>query len=118
VLRADLEQALKAILPPCRSPRKETDESSDVGRVLRAIEATRDSRVGLSFVPTVIDRVASDLDRAAAQRVLLEAASRGLVELRPEGGLNRLSDAELLACPEGPQGSRLSWVRRLPDEAR
>jgi hypothetical protein len=118
LLREDVEQALRDIvLPSRRSPRKGIEENSDLDQVLRAIDSARDVSLGLSFVPKVIDLVAIDLDRAAAQRVLLGAASRGLVELRPEGGLNRLSDAELLACPEGPQGTRLSWVRRMPDES-
>jgi hypothetical protein len=95
LLREDVEQALRAIVPPLhRSPRKEIEENSDLDRVLRAIDSARDVSVGLSFVPKVIDLVATDLDRAAAQRVLIGAASRGLVELRPEGGLNRLSDAD------------------------
>jgi hypothetical protein len=115
VLREDVEQALRAVLP-VRSPGgkpRESDGTPDLGRVLRAIEDASDAVVGLSFVPKVIDLLKVHADLASAQRALLDAASRGLVELRPEGGLGRLSSAELLACPEGPQGTRLSWARRI-----
>jgi hypothetical protein len=46
------------------------------------------------------------------------AAMDGLLELRPEGGIHRLSDEELAACPEGPHGTRLSWARRTEVVAR
>jgi hypothetical protein len=115
VLREDIEQALGAIVPirTKASPPRERELNPTLGRVLRAVDATRDASMGLSFVPKVVDLLKVDFDLAAAQGALLEAASRGLVELRPEGGLARLSDAELLACPEGPQGTRLSWARRI-----
>jgi len=48
----------------------------------------------------------------AAREALLTAAHSSLLELRPEGGINRLSPEELSLCPPGPQGTRLSWARR------
>ena len=42
---------------------------------------------------------------------ILVAYDAGLLELRPEGGLDRLSASELAAALPGPQGSRLAWVR-------
>ena len=49
---------------------------------------------------------------------LLAAAMAGFLELRPEGGIKRLSEQELLVCPEGPHGTRLSWARRTEMVAR
>lgn len=117
VLRSDVRELLERTLadPPPGKPRK-ADPTSEVPRILRAVESARDATLGLSFVPKVVALLAPDLDRDAAKAALLEAASRGLLELRPEGGLGRLSEAERLACPEGPQGTRLSWARRT--EAR
>jgi hypothetical protein len=114
VLRADIQEALDVVLtprPPSITSRAEL--SPELARVLRAVDKARDVGIGLSFVPKVAALLAPDLDVAAAKKTLLEAASRGLLELRPEGGLGRLSDAEREACPEGPQGTRLSWARRI-----
>jgi hypothetical protein len=85
--------------------------------VLDALEATRDERTGLSFVPRVIQRLLSDRPLTAAHEMLLAAAREELIELRPEGGLGRLTSEELLLCPPGPGGTRLSWARRLGDGA-
>lgn len=45
--------------------------------------------------------------------LLLGAARAGIIELQPESGLDRLSDAEMALCPPGPHGTRLSWARFL-----
>lgn len=115
VLREDIAQALGRVLPEQSRGvhRRRPDPSSALDLVLRAVDAARDAKVGLSFVPSVVGLLSADLDGATAHDALIEAASRGLVELRPEGGLGRLSDAERMACPVGPQGTRLSWVRRI-----
>jgi hypothetical protein len=89
-----------------------TTMRSPLDRVLEAIDAERNDS-GLSFVPNVVRRLAPELDMAAAKRALLDAATRGLVELRPEAGLGRLSEEELDASPAGPQGSRLTWARHI-----
>jgi hypothetical protein len=115
VLRADMAQALDRVLPEQSrgAHRGRPGPSSALDLVLRAVDAARDAKVGLSFVPSVVELLSADLDGPSAQDALIDAASRGLVELRPEGGLGRLSDAERMACPVGPQGTRLSWVRRI-----
>jgi hypothetical protein len=81
--------------------------------LLAAVDSTRDVRTGLSFVPAVVGRLAPQLEASAALKLLLTAAERELLELRPEGGIGRLSEAELSVCPAGPHGTRLSWARRL-----
>jgi hypothetical protein len=94
---------------------KPSDEA--MGALLAAVDSTRDVRTGLSFVPTVVGRLAPELETSAAVQLLLTAAERELLELRPEGGIGRLSEAELSVCPAGPHGTRLSWARRLTGEA-
>ncbi len=118
VLRSDVQELLDRALEdrPHGSARK-ADPTSAMPRVLRAVDKARDATLGLSFVPKIVALLAPDLDRDAAKVALLDAASRGLVELRPEGGLGRLSEAERLSCPEGPQGTRLSWARRTEASA-
>jgi hypothetical protein len=91
---------------------------SEIESILAAVDAANDARSGLSFVPDVVKRLDPVLDAASARRALLAAASSGLLELRPEGGLHRLSEADLALCPPGPQGTRLSWARRVHGEQR
>jgi hypothetical protein len=112
LLRADVENELASVLPAEGKDSAAPEAPSALSRILRAIDAARDERIGLSFVPRVSELLANELDAAAVKRTLLEAESRGLVELRPEGGLGRLSDREAQACPEGLHGTRLSWARR------
>jgi hypothetical protein len=118
VLRSDVRELLERTLEvrPNGSSWK-ADSTSALPRVLHAVDEARDATLGLSFVPKVVALLAPDLDRDGAKVALLDAASRGLLELRPEGGLGRLSEAETLSCPEGPQGTRLSWARRAKASA-
>jgi hypothetical protein len=95
-------------------------ESSAEGRpeaLLDALEATRDARTGLSFVPRVVECLLPSVSLAVAHEMLLRAARDEQIELRPEGGLARLTSAELGLCPAGPGGMRLSWARRLDGAA-
>src|SRR5690606_8632628 len=53
-------------------------------------------------------------ERATAQAVieaLLAASRQGELELRPDGGIGRLTDDDAALCPHGAAGARLSWVR-------
>jgi len=94
--------------------RKVPDEA--MGELLTAVDLTRDERTGLSFVPAVVGRLSPRLDTSTAVKLLLSAAERELLELRPEGGIGRLSEAEISVCPVGPHGTRLSWTRRISGE--
>jgi hypothetical protein len=96
---------------PAASPQKPRDDA--MSTLLEAVDSTRDVRTGLSFVPAVVGRLAPGLSASAAVKLLLTAAERELLELRPEGGIGRLSEAELSVCPPGPHDTRLSWARRL-----
>lgn len=122
LLRADLSEAVARALPPSSSapagPAQGKPAEPVLSSVLAAVEATRDGQTGLSFVPSIVARLRLSLSADAARDALLKAASTGLLELRPEGGINRLSAEELAQCPPGPQGTRLSWARRTENSAR
>lgn len=96
---------------PAAPPREQHDDA--MRALLDAVDSTRDLRTGLSFVPAVVGRLAPQVSATAAVKLLLTAAERELLELRPEGGIGRLSEAELSVCPPGPHDTRLSWARRL-----
>src|SRR6478752_1578154 len=118
LLRSDLTEALAQALPasaaaPVSNTRAERmPGSAALSSVLSAVDATRDAQTGLSFVPSIVARLRPAFSSDAAREALLVAAHSGLLELRPEGGINRLSPEELSLCPPGPQGTRLSWARR------
>ena len=90
------------------------DDATETMRVARGLRA---SAVGLIFVPTLVkamigrDRSAKTVERA--HTALLKAAHAGLLELRPESGLARLTADELALCVPGPQKTQLSWARVL-----
>lgn len=123
LLESDVIEALREVVPslagarsgPAQAAGKRPDEDAK-GRLetlLSAVDETRDARTGLSFVPAIVAKLSASLGRDATSRLLVEAATEGVIELRPEGGLGRLSEQELSVCPPGPQGTRLSWARRL-----
>ncbi len=79
--RADLTQAIHAQVAASARPLRVPD-------VLRALGAGPD----------------------AGKRALLAGASAGMYGLEPESGMARLGAEEAVWCPEGPQGTRLSWI--------
>lgn len=98
-------------------PTPEGSAAGGAAALLDALDATRDERTGLSFVPRVVERLLPNVSLAVAHEMLLQAARDERIELRPEGGLARLTGAELGLCPAGPGGMRLSWARRLEGAA-
>jgi hypothetical protein len=80
--------------------------------LLAALDAARDAGSGMSFVPAIVRGLSAAMPVSEALELLMRAARRELIELRPEGGLGRLSNEELALCPAGPAGTRLSWARR------
>jgi hypothetical protein len=103
--------AMRLAPRPAALPQEQHDDA--MSALLDAVDSTRDLRTGLSFVPAVVGRLAPKVSATAAVKLLLTAAERELLELRPEGGIGRLSEAELSVCPPGPHDTRLSWARRL-----
>jgi hypothetical protein len=94
-------------LTPPRLPREERPTVRPASPVVAAVERRLDS-CGLAFAPDVVRDLGED-----GKQLLLAAARDGLVELRPESGLGRLSDLEIAACPKMTDGTPLSWVRPL-----
>lgn len=124
MLHDDFIEALANIVPSAAGLRgsgrtagaKDADKNErdiQLNAVLLAVDEARDPSTGLSFIPKVVYNLGSIVSLDDARRALLEAAARGLLELRPEGGIQRLSEEELAVCPPGPQGTRLSWARRM-----
>jgi hypothetical protein len=109
--RVGAATAPKAVLAP---PTGTDTIENGLGQLLAALDAARDERTGLSFVPRVMQQLIPHMQAAVAHQVLLTAARDERIELRPEGGLARLTEEELALCPPGPGGTRLSWARRLP----
>jgi len=121
LLHADVTEAVARAVPPssAKSGARVEKEAVDpvLTSVLSAVDATRDQSTGLSFVPSIVARLRPSFSSDVARAALLTAADSGLLELRPEGGINRLSAEELNLCLPGPQGTRLSWARRTENSA-
>jgi hypothetical protein len=83
-----------------------------LGDALRgAILALRDEDSALARVPEVSRRLRERASSQAVIEALLVASRQGELELRPEGGIGRLTDEDAALCPMGAAGVRLSWVR-------
>ncbi len=110
LLRRDVHGALGAFTT---SATKTPSPSPSLDDVLLSVERHRESTSGLTFVPTLVRALEGTLDREEVHAALVRAANAGVVELRPESGMGRLTPEDLQLCLPGPQGSRLSWVRRV-----
>jgi hypothetical protein len=104
-------QAASSSLAERVLPAVQAASSSLAERILPAVHAATDPRIGLAFVPAVVRSLSKGASIADALQALREAAQRGLIELRPESGLGRLSSDERLLCVPGPEGTLLSWAR-------
>lgn len=101
--------------PPAASDVGTPPPAADVpssDQVAKLVERHRDAS-GLTFVPTIVRALGGARARDVVHAELLRGARSGIFELRPESGLGRLSAEDLDLCVPGPQGSRLSWVRRV-----
>jgi hypothetical protein len=124
VLEADVASVLAPLVRATVNPTKANGETTQpasggskpsVDDVLVFVERHREATSGLTFVPTLVRALGHDRD--AVHAALLRAANAGMLELRPESGMGRLSAEDQMLCLPGPQGSRLSWVRRIDHEA-
>jgi len=114
LLRADI----LALLDPARRGLDAGDADGDpVALVIAAVRERIDPTTGLAFVPEVARALDGRLAGDALRAALVGAARSGLVELRPESGVELLTPADAAMCPRGPDGSPLSWLR-LVDEGR
>jgi hypothetical protein len=82
-----------------------------VGRATAAVRGTTDPTMGLAFVPAVVRALSAEMSVAEALAALREAGRSGLIELRPESGLGRLTREERALCVPGVDGIPLSWAR-------
>lgn len=91
---------------------RESDGRDDpVALVVAEARGQASATTGLAYVPQVVRALGDRLDVDALRTALVRAATSGLIELRPESGIELLSAADAAACPRGPDGSPLSWVR-------
>lgn len=76
-----------------------------------AILSLRDEDTALARVPELSRHVRSKASANQVKMALLAAFQRGELELRPEGGIGRLTAEDAELCPVGPGRVPLSWVR-------
>lgn len=110
LLRADVERTL-ARLGSVSRPRVGKPFPSE--RALAELIDRHREKTGLTFVPALVRLLGGAAVRDEAHAALLQGARAGIFELRPESGMGRLTAEDVTFCVPGPQGSHLSWVRRL-----
>jgi hypothetical protein len=71
--------------------------------------------LGLAHVPTVVRalRDGAGLSIEVSHRALFKLADAGEIELRPSGGTEFDTAADLALAPPGPNDTRLVYARRL-----
>ena len=111
LLQSDVDDALK---PFVGSPAPLA--SAAIHDVASLVDAHREGS-GLTSVPKLVRLLGGLSARDALHAELLRGARAGRFELRPESGMGRLSAEDASFCISGPQGSRLSWVRRIEEES-
>ena len=112
IWRDDVLGLLELLGGLARSNRGPSTGIADISKRLRRIVQEQvNPSVGLAFVPTVVQELQLPIEQA--HNLLIEQARSGHLELRPDGGAARFTEAELKAAPLGPDGSRLLWVRLL-----
>ena len=120
---SDFIRARICELPPLKAARVVQRNSKphklavdDLATVLAAakVELETSNMPPLVMVAAVVRR--SKLATERAHVALREAERSGLLELRPESGMGRLSKADAALCVPGPQGSLLSVLRVIGAE--
>lgn len=76
------------------------------------VAAHMTANVGLAFIPSIVCELPPN-HRGPALEAIKRAAVAGLIELRPDGGLGRFTQAELDAAPTAWDGSSLLWARLI-----
>lgn len=110
IWRPDVRALLEVLGTFKLSESKTKPSGAEVRRRLHnVIKEQVNPTVGLAFVPTVVQSLQMPVDQV--QRLLVEEARQGHLELRPDSGAARFTEAELAVAPCGPDGSRLLWIR-------
>ncbi|XXY16750.1 hypothetical protein WME88_51795 [Sorangium sp. So ce216] len=95
------------------SNRKHLSEEASCEMVVNEIRNLEEPPIPLVWVPDLVRNLAHRMSKQQVHGSLLAAQRRGIVELRPESGVNRLSPADAALCPPDPDGIPLSHARRL-----
>ncbi len=122
LLRSDTAEALRELQslvqpkPKLRSQLERASpaptKASELGQAVRgAILALRDEESLLAAVPRVSERLETIAPPDRIVEELLAGHARGELELRPEGGIGRLSAKDAARCPIGAGNLPLSFVR-------
>jgi hypothetical protein len=101
----------RVVKPGLRAANAESPPTQRIDRVIRG-SVNED---GLADVSTVVKNMGGDAE--SAKELLLDLARREVIELRPEGGLNRYSPQEEALMIAGPHGTKLSKIRILDEDA-
>lgn len=115
LVRDDAARAIAALLPGATSSSARSQGAAGVSRLSQLVDEHREAS-GLTSIPKLVRLLGSSVAKPEVHAELVRLARAGRMELRPESGMGRLSAEDLALCIPGPQGSKLSWVRRITEE--
>lgn len=115
IVRDDVTRAVAALLPGTTSAPARSQVALGGAGLLKLVDEHREAS-GLTSVPKLVRLLGGSLSRPEVHAELIRLTRAGRMELRPESGMGRLSTEDLALCIPGPQGSKLSWVRRITEE--
>ncbi len=111
LLREDLAALMAPIEGAARPPAAEAKADGVSAIVADALRRMEHPALGLVRIPDLVRALDGRVAIADVHRALLDAASAGEVELRPEAGGEFLSEVDARLCPPGPRGTVLSYAR-------
>ncbi|MEZ4298976.1 MAG: hypothetical protein R3B70_28765 [Polyangiaceae bacterium] len=111
LLRDDLAQLVAPFAPHAAARRPSGD--SDADRVLRRVREMEQPPVLLVWIPDLVKSLAPHMPSERALSALLDLRRRGIVDLRLESGVGRLSPEDAALCPRNADGYPLSNALRL-----
>lgn len=113
LLREDAAGLLAQLSVSSGGDRKRLSQDGAREAMVDRIRQMEQPPVLLVWVPDLVKSLAPLMTAEQARDALLAARQRGLVELRPESGVGRLSSEDAALCPRDGAGIPLSHVRLL-----
>ncbi len=113
LLREDLAAILHDLSTLVRASPRRLSDGAARDALLRRIEQLEKPPIPLVWIPDLTKSLSDVMAPEQVKTTLFDARARGLLELRPESGMGRLSAEDANLCPRDSDGVPLSHTLRL-----